>query len=198
MVRPIDQIETLESRILQQAVSLAVLFYLLLIALLFWLWPRVGQNPAAEKPSSFLEAEIMVHPQTQLREALPSRQKTAELAISKNPHLGRQKQVINPEQQNETAAEPPLPPTHGPLVTFAPTPRLPDYLKNENLNTSILIEFHISANGQSTPYLLSTSGNEELDALALKTARAWIFRPATKDGQAFDSKVRLRINFEVK
>jgi TonB family protein len=52
--------------------------------------------------------------------------------------------------------------------------------------------------GVVTPRLLSSSGNEELDVIALNTSRQWQFRPAESDHVAIDSKVRLRILFEVK
>ena len=88
--------------------------------------------------------------------------------------------------------------THGPVLIESPSPVLPAYLKQQDLNTKVVIEFTVHANGQATPRLLSTSGNEELDQLALAAAAKWKFYPAESNHQAMDSKVKLRILFEVK
>jgi TonB family protein len=60
-----------------------------------------------------------------------------------------------------------------------------------------VIEFLITASGGVTPRLLRSSGNDELDAIALTTVKKWQFRPAEQDHKAIDSKIRLRIVFEV-
>ena len=102
------------------------------------------------------------------------------------------------ESENQTRSEAaPVVLTHGPVVSYSPSPQLPSYLKDQNLKTTVLIEFVITALGSARPSLIGSSGNEELDALALTTARSWIFKPAFKDGKPIDGKVRLRINFDV-
>jgi len=75
---------------------------------------------------------------------------------------------------------------------------IPSYLQDQNFKTSVVIDFFVSALGSVTPKLVGSSGNEELDALALNTAKKWQFRAAEKDHHTIDSKVRLRIIFEVK
>ena len=88
--------------------------------------------------------------------------------------------------------------THGPIVAFGPAPRMPEYLRDQNLDASLMIEFTIADDGTAVPHLLSGSGNDELDALALKTARRWQFSPAMREDRPVPSKARLRLNFEVK
>ncbi len=102
-----------------------------------------------------------------------------------------------PEQQNQVDAGPALGPTHGPVAFYAPAPVIPVYLRDQNLKTNVVIEFLITAQGGVTPRLLDSSGNDELDAIALKTASKWQFKPAAKDNVPIDSKTRLRILFEV-
>ena len=122
-----------------------------------------------------------------------------EAAISKNPNQGRKsKPNENPfPEQNQTKEGPPMAPTHGPVALFAPPPQIPSYLQNQNLKASAVIDFLITAQGGVTPRLVGSTGNEELDAIALAAARNWQFRPAEKDHKPVDSKVRLRIVFEV-
>jgi TonB family protein len=105
--------------------------------------------------------------------------------------------VIPNEPQNQVDAGQALGPTHGPVAFYAPAPTIPAYLRDQNLKTSMVIEFLITAQRAVTPRLLSTSGNEELDAIALKTTSKWQFKPAAKDNVPMDSKTRLRIVFEV-
>ena len=94
-------------------------------------------------------------------------------------------------------SSPDLGPTHGPVAFYTPAPVIPAYLRNQNLKTSVVIEFLITAQGVVAPRLLDSSGNDELDAIALRTAAQWQFKPAAKDNVPVDSKTRLRILFEV-
>ncbi|HUO58801.1 MAG TPA: energy transducer TonB, partial [bacterium] len=100
-------------------------------------------------------------------------------------------------EQNQVDAGPALGPTHGPVAVYAPAPVIPAYLRDQNLKTSVVIEFLITAQAAVTPRLLESSGNDELDAIALKCASKWQFKPAAQDKVPIDSKTRLRILFEV-
>lgn len=88
-------------------------------------------------------------------------------------------------------------PTHGPIALYDPSPVIPEYLRNQNLNASVVIEFFITGSGMATPRLLISSGNEELDAVAINTVKKWQFKPAESNNMPIDSKTRLRISFEV-
>jgi TonB family protein len=101
------------------------------------------------------------------------------------------------EEQNQVDQGPDLGPTHGPVALYAPAPVIPQYLRDQNLKTSVVIEFLISAQGLVTTRLLDSSGTEELDAIALNTVSKWKFKPAAQNNAPIDSKTRLRILFEV-
>ena len=101
------------------------------------------------------------------------------------------------EKQNQADAGPDLGPTHGPVALYAPAPVIPKYLRDQNLKTSVVIEFLITAEGSVTTRLLDSSGTEELDAIALNTVSKWKFKPAAQNNAPIDSKTRLRIVFEV-
>jgi TonB family protein len=124
----------------------------------------------------------------------------AEVAISKVPKKGRApKPGENPlNEQNQTTSGPPMAPTHGPVALFAPAPVIPPYLQNQDLKATAVIDFFVTAQGGVSPRLVGSTGNEELDAIAINTAKKWQFRPAEQDHKPVDSKVRLRIVFEVK
>ena len=126
---------------------------------------------------------------------------TDEEEVIFNPKHPRRKTRQEPppktETQNQVDQGPDLGPTHGPVALYAPAPAIPNYLRNQNLKTSVVIEFMITALNQVTPRLLDSSGSEELDSIALNTVKKWRFRPAEKDKVPVDSRVRLRIVFEV-
>jgi TonB family protein len=166
-------------------------------------WLAHPQKPNDE--SGFIEAQIFQVPKESHLVEVAEKAKVvvrhAEPVLSKAVNQGREAKPDEgrlPEQNQTDASGTPSVPTHGPVAIFAPPPKIPNYLQDQDLNTNVVIEFLVSAQGQSTPRLIGSSGNEELDAIAIETAHKWQFRPAEKDHKAVDSKVRLRIVFEVK
>jgi len=194
-----EAIQELESKILARSVLYATCGYFALIALLFWQIHHHYQNTKNFVPDDTLDAELIEQvPKAQLYEK--SEAKSApEATISKKITSSAKSSALEHvfTDKNVTVNQVPPMNNHGPMVEFSPSPKLPEYLKNQNLKTSVLIEFQISQTGQVIPRLLSSSGNEELDVLALKTANTWVIRPAIKDGNPINAKIRLRINFEV-
>jgi protein TonB len=200
-----EKFEAEQTNLLLKSAALALVILFMVAVVAFYISQthfKVTSKAQTELP--VLEAEL-IPPETpaHLREPQPiSHPKAAhEVTVSKvlsktQASTNEMKKVMESANQTLPAA-PPEAASHGPVVESAPAPRLPEYLKEQNLKTSLLIEFVISATGEAHANLLGTSGNEELDALAIKTAQSWRFRPAKKDGKAIDSKVRLRINFEV-
>lgn len=107
-----------------------------------------------------------------------------------------------PEPRPEPKPEP-MPAPHVPVFTeaaqtFAPQPSIPDDLRSAALDKTVVVEITVDANGNSTRVrLMQPTGNDELDRSALDTARKWKFKPATRDGQPVESRVRLHIEFQV-
>ena len=113
------------------------------------------------------------------------------------PKPSKKPQPPKSSEQNQVNAGPDLGPTHGPVALYSPAPVIPAYLRGQNLRTSVVIEFLITAQWEATPRLLDSSGSDELDAIALATVRKWQFKPAAQDNLPVDSRTRLRILFEV-
>lgn len=97
----------------------------------------------------------------------------------------------------------PKPAPHVPVFTqvtqtFAPQPTIPDDLRTQALDKTVTVEITVDANGNATAVKLTRStGNDELDRIAIETARKWKFRPATRDGQPVQSRLLLDIVFQV-
>jgi protein TonB len=115
---------------------------------------------------------------------------------------------------NQAATATPTPaPTPTPTVAPTPTPTpvyvdavaitkpdpiLPDSLRLEAVDKSVVAEFDVDTNGVPTNVTIAqSSGDDELDRIALATAKQWRFRPATENGIPTPSTIRLHIEFQV-
>jgi TonB family protein len=195
------------------ATSRLIRFGMLALALEFVVLTAVGtaqhwlahpqQNKSLDA-SHFVEAEMVEIPKEKpaLMEEKPSAAPAVhEKVISKVPDKGREakpEEKKSLDESNQTSkSHTQLGPNHGPVAVFSPSPTIPPYLQNQDLHSSVVIDFYINAQGGVVPKLVNSSGNQELDAVAITTAKKWQFRPAEKNHLPIDSKVRLRILFEV-
>ncbi|HTC20739.1 MAG TPA: energy transducer TonB [bacterium] len=176
------------------AIGLEVFFFLAL---------GLGHLPFLRNPfdsANYVEAQIVQLPADAHLTGAAAVQDEDEVVFSqKQSHKKKVEKREPPKapEQNQVNAGPDLGPTHGPVAFYAPAPVIPAYLRDQNLKTSVVIEFLITAQGAVTPRLLESSGNDELDAIALRTASKWQFKPAAQNNILVDSKTRLRILFEV-
>lgn len=82
--------------------------------------------------------------------------------------------------------------------TFAPQPTIPDSLRSEALDKTVVVDITVGADGLPLDVKLGEStGSDDLDRIAIETAHKWKFKPATRDGQPIESRVRLHIEFQV-
>lgn len=197
-------------RVLVRCACIAILIELCALEMLGWHvhWFAHPQKTKGLDPTSFIEAQMVTIPEVaELTSAAPTETAAREAIISKVVDKGRKatpedKKRIEKSDQNVTKASPGLDasigPTHGPVAVYTPSPVIPPYLTNQDLNRTVVIEFFVTALGGVIPRLIVSSDNEELDAIAVSTAKKWQFRPAEQEHKPVDSKVRLRIVFEVK
>ena len=103
-----------------------------------------------------------------------------------------------PQPKPEPAPAPHVPVYTEAAQTYAPQPSIPDDLRAAALDTTVVVEIVVDENGSATAVKLTKpTGNDELDRIALDTARKWKFKPALRDGQPVESRVRLHIEFQV-
>ena len=187
--------------------ALACLLLLALVKVLSLDVRNMARLPSAPPAPVPLEAEFLEQPlksEPQLKEEAPVAKRVAaptrEPVISTRPDVGKtvpEGAVPADDEKNRTVSGPPIAPSHGPIVLDAPTPKLPSYLRDQSMKSSVLIEFTVREDGASEPHLVGSSGNEEVDAIALRTAKQWHFQPAIQQNKPVASKVKLRINFQV-
>jgi TonB family protein len=194
-------ISSYEKKILRLSVlvSLFLVFVILTAIGSYQHWLAHPQAKAEWPSPHYIETEIYQHPEPKF---LTEEKKTfkaapAEKVLSSRPDVGQKKTLLSTEEKNLTQAGPELAPSHGPIVIDSPAPVIPEYLRDRDLSSNVVIDFFITSMGVVSPHLISSSGNEELDALAIATAKRWRFKPAEQNHQVIDSKIRLRINFQV-
>lgn len=167
-------------------------------------WLAHPQKTTGLDESQFIEANVFEVPRTEhlveeKKVKVPAPPPHAETTLSKAAGKGREAKPEEKtiEEENQTQEGPKMAPTHGPVAVYAPRPVIPPYLMTREFKASVVIYFLVNSRGEATPQLVSSSGNEELDAIAIATVKRWQFRPAEKDHHPVDSKVKLRIQFEV-
>ena len=109
--------------------------------------------------------------------------------------------ATKPKVEATPKVDPPVP--HVPILVAAeseqqPTIDIPESLRTDALDKTTVLVVTVSATGRPDEVVVSTSsGVTELDDLASRAAKQWKFRPATKDGEPVQGKVRLHIRFTV-
>ncbi len=105
--------------------------------------------------------------------------------------IEKQPEIKAPEVKKEPVLTEAVP-------THSPQPTIPDDLRSEALDKTFVAEFVVGPDGTPTEIKVSQStGNDELDKIALDTAKQWRFKPATRDGAPVESRIRLHIEFQV-
>ena len=82
-------------------------------------------------------------------------------------------------------------------IIESPRPEIPSDMHDECFKSFCVARFVINPDGKTQVKLVSSTGNEDLDEIALKTLKQWKFKPATLNGEPISSTRRLKIEFEV-
>jgi protein TonB len=81
----------------------------------------------------------------------------------------------------------------GARAIYAPTPEIPDELREEPLDTVAVAHFVVSTDGHAQVNLTQPTANPRLNDLLLATLKQWRFAPATRKGIAIPSEFDIRI-----
>ncbi len=104
------------------------------------------------------------------------------------------------------ATIPPAPPAAPPAQPDQPAqvladsqvkPEIPDDLRDSDLDAQFRALFTVHPDGTADVKMVSSTGSNELDQLAMQAAREWKFRPALHDGRPVESYLRLYVEFQV-
>jgi protein TonB len=78
-----------------------------------------------------------------------------------------------------------------------PQPEIPADLKEESHKSCCMARFCITHEGKHQVTLISSSGSDEVDEIALRTLRRWKFKPAMLNGKPVQSVRKIKVEFEV-
>ncbi|MBX9948560.1 MAG: energy transducer TonB [Candidatus Obscuribacterales bacterium] len=83
------------------------------------------------------------------------------------------------------------------LAIECPQPEIPASLHEECYKSCCLARFSISHEGKHEVSIISSSGSDEVDEIALATLRRWKFKPAMLNGKPVQSVRKIKVEFEV-
>ncbi len=198
----LEKLNEENTRLLFKTAALATLIEFLILTAFGWKghWLAHPQKTGLDE-SKFIEAQIFQMPKEPAHLTAEKKidVKPKEVVLDKKlrqspAHI---QQTPSPAEQNQTVPGQNIAANHGPIAIVTPSPTIPSYLQDQDLSSSVVIEFLVNSQGVAVPRLIGSSGNEELDAIALNAAKKWQFKPAEANHRPIDSKVRLRINFQV-
>lgn len=86
----------------------------------------------------------------------------------------------------------------GARAIYAPTPTIPDDLREDVMETEAIAHFNVSFDGTSEVTLTKPTSNPRLNQVLLDTLKQWKFFPAVKNGVALASSFDVRIPISVK
>lgn len=83
------------------------------------------------------------------------------------------------------------------LAIECPQPELPAEHNEQGIKTSCCARFTIESDGKFEVKLVSSTGSQEVDDIALATLKRWKFKPAQLNGKAVKSTRKIKIEFEI-
>ena len=87
--------------------------------------------------------------------------------------------------------------TVGARAIYAPTPVIPDDLREDVIQTEAVARFNVSFDGTSEVTLEKPTSSPRLNQVLLDTLKQWKFFPAVKNGVAIPSSFEVRIPISV-
>lgn len=87
--------------------------------------------------------------------------------------------------------------TSGARAIFAPTPTIPDDLREDSFDAVAIAHFKVARDGTINVTLTQPTQNPRINQILLATLREWQFFPAMKDGIAIASEFDVRIPITV-
>jgi protein TonB len=87
--------------------------------------------------------------------------------------------------------------TVGARAIYAPTPVIPDDLREDAMQTEAVAHFQVSFDGISVVTLERPTASPRLNQVLLETLKQWKFFPAVKNGVAIESSFDVRIPISV-
>lgn len=85
----------------------------------------------------------------------------------------------------------------GARAIYAPTPEIPDDMREDPFQAVAMAHFKVSADGQVEVVLVKSTQSPRLNEILLETLKQWRFFPAMRGGVAVDSEFDVRIPISI-
>jgi protein TonB len=82
-------------------------------------------------------------------------------------------------------------------ILACPHPEIPSELHEQCFKSCCIARFTIAEDGKHRVKLISSSGSNEVDDIAVSTLQQWKFKPAMLNGKPVESTRKIRVEFEV-
>jgi protein TonB len=149
---------------------------------------NAGQLPTAVKPAATPAPAPQPEPES----------KTAPPPPAATPRAAPPPPAPAPPPPAPAPAPPHVPVFSGATVIDAPKATIPDDLRRDALDKTVVTELTVTPDGSVTDVkVIQSAGNDELDRIAMETARQYRFKPAERDGTPIETRIRLHIEFQV-
>jgi protein TonB len=86
----------------------------------------------------------------------------------------------------------------GARAILQPLPQIPDDLRREVFQSSVMVRFHIAADGSAEVELTQPTQNVRLNRIVMDSLKKWRFMPAIKNGKPVASIEEVLVKIEVK
>jgi protein TonB len=161
-------------------------------------------KPAVVKPAPVIHPHVLPHPHLKVTPATPpiapSATGTAKSAAPPAPSSGAPSPPAGggvPGGAGSGSGAGLGSDTAGARAIYAPTPTIPDDLREDALNAIAIAHFKVGYDGQVEVVLAKPTSNPELNQILLDTLKQWKFFPATRSGVAILSEFDVRIPITV-
>ena len=86
----------------------------------------------------------------------------------------------------------------GARAILQPLPQIPDDLRREAFNSSVLVRFHVAVDGSAEVELTRPTQDVRLNRIVMDSLKKWRFMPAIRDGKPVASTEEILVKIEVK
>jgi len=161
-------------------------------------------KPAVIKPAPVIHPHVPPHPHLKVAPAAPpiapSATGTAKSAAPPAPSSGAPSPPAGsgvPGGSGSGSGAGLGSDTAGARAIYAPTPTIPDDLREDALNAIAIAHFKVGYDGQVEVTLAKPTSNPELNQILLDALKQWKFFPAMRSGVAIPSEFDVRIPITV-
>lgn len=160
--------------------------------------PAIPKQKAPPKPHPAAQVKKIAPAPPMVRSPYGTAKSTSAPAAEEKPGASTEStEEDNGKSDESEGAGGPGTDTVGARAIYAPTPEIPDDLRQDTIQTEAVARFNVAFDGTSDVVLEKPTSNPRLNQVLLDTLKQWKFFPAVKNGVAIPSSFEVRIPISV-